>query len=161
MEAYKYINIFYNFSALILLVEILAHDRQGTVYHSVTWWHHHMETFSASLSLCAGNSPVTGEFLTQRPVMRSFDIFFDLRLNKQFSKQLWGWWFEMPSRSLWCHCNELHRDCWWPGSARSQAISSHGINLIFPNYSNLSTNKVDIALWINLYWMKHGFWMRN
>ena len=26
-------------------------------------------------------------------------------LNKWLSKQLWGWWFEMPSRSLWCHCN--------------------------------------------------------
>ena len=35
--------------------------------------------------LCAGNSPVTGEFLAQRPVTRSFDVFFDLRVNKQFS----------------------------------------------------------------------------
>ena len=26
-------------------------------------------------------------------------------LNKQLSKQLWGWWFETPSRSLWRHCN--------------------------------------------------------
>ena len=40
-----------------------------------------METFSALLALCAGNSPVTGEFPPQRPVTRSFDIFFDLRLN--------------------------------------------------------------------------------
>ena len=38
-----------------------------------------METFSALLAICAGNSPVTGEFPTQRPVMRSFDVFFDLR----------------------------------------------------------------------------------
>ena len=30
--------------------------------------------------LC-GNSPVTGEFTSQRPVTPSFDIFFDLRLN--------------------------------------------------------------------------------
>ena len=36
-----------------------------------------METFSALLSLCAGNSLVTGEFPAQRPVMRSFDVFFD------------------------------------------------------------------------------------
>ena len=42
-----------------------------------------METFSALLALCGGNSPVTGKFPSQRPVMRSFDIFFDLRLNKQ------------------------------------------------------------------------------
>ena len=44
-----------------------------------------METFSALLALCAGNSPVTGEFPTQRPVMQSFDVSFDLHLNKQFS----------------------------------------------------------------------------
>ena len=37
-----------------------------------------METFSALLAFCAGNSPVTGEFPTQRPVTRSFDVFFDL-----------------------------------------------------------------------------------
>ena len=41
-----------------------------------------MKTFSALLAFCAGNSPVTGEFPTQRPVTRSFDIFFDLCLNK-------------------------------------------------------------------------------
>ena len=38
-----------------------------------------METFSALLAFCAGNSPGTGEFPTQRPVTRSFDVFFDLR----------------------------------------------------------------------------------
>ena len=36
-----------------------------------------METFSTLLILCAGNSPVTGEFPAQRPVTRSFDVFFD------------------------------------------------------------------------------------
>ena len=41
-----------------------------------------MATFSASLAICAGNSPVTGEF--QRPVTRSFDVFFDLLLNKRW-----------------------------------------------------------------------------
>ena len=43
-----------------------------------------METIAALLAICAGNSPVTGEFPAQRPVMRSFDVFFDLCLNKQF-----------------------------------------------------------------------------
>ena len=61
-----------------------------------------METFSALLALCAGKSPVTGEFTAQRPVTRSFDVFFDPRL----SKQSWGWWLETPSRSLWRHWNE-------------------------------------------------------
>ena len=45
-----------------------------------------METFSALLAFRAGNSPVPGEFPVQRPVTRSFDVFFDLRLNKQLSK---------------------------------------------------------------------------
>ena len=72
-----------------------------------SWWHHQMETFSALLALCAGNSPVTGEYPAQRPVTRSFDIFFDLCLNKRLSKQSWGWWFETPSRSLWRHCNAM------------------------------------------------------
>ena len=42
---------------------------------------------SAFLALCAGNSPVTGDFPAQRPVTRSFDVFFDLRLNERLSKQ--------------------------------------------------------------------------
>ena len=41
-----------------------------------------MGTFSALLALCAGNSPVTGEFPSQRPVTRSFDVFLHLHLNK-------------------------------------------------------------------------------
>ena len=45
-----------------------------------------METFSALLALCAGNSPVSGEFPAQRPVTRSFDVFFDLRPNKRLNK---------------------------------------------------------------------------
>ena len=46
-----------------------------------------METFSALLAICVGNSPVTGEFPAQKSVTRSFDVFFDLRLNKGLSKQ--------------------------------------------------------------------------
>ena len=71
------------------------------------WWRHQMETVSALLALCLGNSSVTGEVPSQRPVTRSFDVFFDLRLNKRWSKQSWGWWFETPSCSLWRHCNAL------------------------------------------------------
>ena len=64
-----------------------------------------METFSALLAICAGNSPVTGEFPTQRPVTRSFDVYFDLRPNEWLSKQSWGWWFETLSSPLWRHRN--------------------------------------------------------
>ena len=49
-----------------------------------------METFSALLDICAGNSPVTGEFLAQMPVTRRFDVFFDLHLNKHLDKQSCG-----------------------------------------------------------------------
>ena len=71
------------------------------------WWRHQMETFSALLAICARNSTVPGEFPAQRPVTRSFDVFFDLRLNKRLSKQSLGWWFETPSLLLWHHCNEI------------------------------------------------------
>ena len=67
------------------------------------WWRHQMEAFSALLAICAGNSPVPGEFPTQRPVTRRFYVFFDLRLNKRLSKQSWGWWFETLSHPLWRH----------------------------------------------------------
>ena len=63
-----------------------------------------MEIFSALLAICMGNSPVPGEFPTQRPVTRSFDVYFDLS-PKRLSKQLWGWWFETQSRPLWRHRN--------------------------------------------------------
>ena len=80
------------------------------IYHRDTpfknsLWRHQMETFSALLAICAGNSPVTGEFPTQRPVTRSFDVYFDLCPNERLSKQSWGWWFETLSRSLWRHRN--------------------------------------------------------
>ena len=68
-----------------------------------SWLRHQMEIFSALLALCAGNSSVTGEFPSQRPVTRSFDVFFDLRLNKRLSKQPRGWWFETLSCQLWRH----------------------------------------------------------
>ena len=54
-----------------------------------------------------------GEFTGHRwifrtkPVTRSFDVFFDLRLNKRLSKQSWNWWFETPLWPLWRHRNEI------------------------------------------------------
>ena len=56
-------------------------------HSNCTCWRHQMETFSALLALCVGNSPVTGEFPWQMPATQSFDIFFDLRLNKRLSKK--------------------------------------------------------------------------
>ena len=73
----------------------------------LSWWRHQMETFSALLAICVGNSPVSGEFPAQSPVTQSFDAFFDLRLNKQLSKRSWGWWFETLPRPLWRHSNGM------------------------------------------------------
>ena len=60
--------------------------------------------FLALLAICAGNSPVPGEFPVQRPVTRRFDV-FDLRLNKRLSKQSCGWWFETLPCPSWRHFN--------------------------------------------------------
>ena len=50
-----------------------------------------------------GEPPLTGGFPSQRPVTRSFDVLFDLRLNKRLSKQSGRRWFETPSYPLWRH----------------------------------------------------------
>ena len=78
------------------------------------WWRHQMETFFALVVFCEGNPPVTFWFPSQRPVSRSFEVFFDLRLNKRFNKQSRRRWFETPSLSLWRHCNS--RGCLDPKS---------------------------------------------
>ena len=45
-----------------------------------------METFSVLLAICAGNSPVPGEFPAQRPVTRSFGVFLIcVRINGQIN----------------------------------------------------------------------------
>ena len=79
-----------------------------------SWSRHPMETFSALPAFCVGSSPVTGEFPSQRPVTRIFDVFFDLRLNQQLCKQWRRRWFETQSCSLWRHCNgtRLLVTCW-------------------------------------------------
>ena len=92
----------------------IVHSKSNVFIVVITWWRHQkMEPFSALLAICAGNSPVPGEFPAQRPVTRSFDVFFDLRLNKRLSKQSWGWWFETLSCPLWRHCHEVLWSCKW------------------------------------------------
>ena len=66
-----------------------------------SWWCHQMETFSALLGLCEGDSLVTGELPSQRPLIRSFDVQLNKRLSKQSRRQS----FETPLHSLWCHCD--------------------------------------------------------
>ena len=102
------------------------------------WWSHQMETFSALLAICAGNSPVPGEFPTQRPVTRSFDVFFDLRLNKRLSKQWRGWWFETQSCPLWRHRNAnsgpdhwCYCPGWWPVTVPAKGLGDYKLYIYF------------------------------
>ena len=110
----------------------------ATETHS-SWWRHQMETFSALLAICAGNSPVPGEFPAQWPVTRSFDVFFDLRPNKRLSKQWWGWWFETLSCPLWRHRNVA-------GAARQQALTEL---MLTPSYVAIWWHWVTISYMIN------------
>ena len=103
----------------------------------VSWWRHQMETFSALLAIW-----VTGEFPTQRPVIRSFDVFFDMRLNKRLSKQSWGFWFETPSRPLWRHCN-LEEHNVLSTSTPPQQIVKNRVSLL----SHLYVSACGLAPW--------------
>ena len=71
------------------------------------WWRHQMETFFALLAFCEGNSTVTVEFPSQRPVTRNFDVSLICASPKRLSKPSRRQWFETSSRSLWLHCNVI------------------------------------------------------
>ena len=119
-----------------------------------------------------------GEIPTQRPLTRSFDVFFEPRLYKRWSMQPWGWWFETPSSSLWRHCNgynwflidlfqlsgrhmklvyfmpiirNQYHGCCKTGVVWSESITHHGINLIFlQEYSGISTRMFNILFVTNI-----------
>ena len=78
-----------------------CHDVFRVVHDDVIEWKH----LPCYWPLCVGKPQVTGEFPSQRPVTRSFDVFFVLCLNKQLSKQSRYRWFWTPLRSLWRRCN--------------------------------------------------------
>ena len=97
-------------------------QRTSNAENGSIWWRHHEIWVDVSpvshdgvikwkhfpcywAAICAGNSPLTGEFPSQRPVTQHFDVLFGLRLNERLSKQWWGWCFEAPSRPLWRHNN--------------------------------------------------------
>ena len=74
-------------------------------------WHLVFMMTSSNGNIVSVTGHLCGEFTGPRwiartkPVTRSFDVFFDLHLNKLLSKQSWGWWFETLSRPLWRHRN--------------------------------------------------------
>ena len=69
---------------------------------------------------------MTGEFPSQRPVTHSFDVFFDLRLNKRLSKHSRRRWFETPLHSLWrhCHARVTHESHYAAYIAHSESLNS-------------------------------------
>ena len=74
------------------------------------WWRHQIETFSALMALCEGNSLVLGEFPTRRPVTQSFDVFFELRLNKRLndtSRRRWRDALILTS----CNGERIYQNC--------------------------------------------------
>ena len=120
-----------------------------------------MKAFSALLAFCAGNSPVTGEFPAQRPVMRNFDVFFDLRPNQQFSKQWIRRWFGTLLRSLWCHCNDspfttsalVHEVAWHrKGDTLLQEPWLKNNELMLPNIQYITLICARFALCCVLLW---------
>ena len=74
-------------------------------YGNSPWYPTHYMMTSSNGNIFRVTGPLCGEFPSQRPVTRSFDVSLICALNKRSSKQSWGWWFETPSRSLWRHCN--------------------------------------------------------
>ena len=122
----RHISRVYRFLQYVFTIDIA--DSGHPITSPRAWWRHEMGTFSALLAICAGNSPVPGEFSAQRPVTRSFDVFFDLRLVKRLSKQSWGWWFETLSCALWRHCN---------GCFFYELKAMYGMSLVFDPCSAL------------------------
>ena len=94
-----------------------------------------------------GNSPVAGEFPTQRPVTRSFDVYFDLRPNKRLSKQSWGWWFGTPSYPLWRHHNEID------STGQQLALLTTAANYLGLDIETININ--NISLYICIYTCIH------
>ena len=126
------------------------------LFLSIAWWRNQMETFSTLLAICAGNSPVTDDFPAQRPVTRSFDVFFDLRLNERLSKQSWGWWFETPSHPLWRHGNDGLRTNKTP-QKHAQCTPIVFVCCLFCTYPSWSLIKIDTwpvkerwGIWANI-----------
>ena len=86
-------------------MKTLGHSKQWCSHYAICMMTSSNGTIFRITGPLCGEFTGSGEFPAQRPVMRSFDVFFDLCLNKRLGKQPWGWWFETPPWSLWRQCN--------------------------------------------------------
>ena len=74
---------------------------RGAIHDDAIKW----KQLSALLAFCERDPPVIGGFPSWRLATRSFDVFFELRLNKRLGKQSKRRWFQTLSCSLWRYCN--------------------------------------------------------
>ena len=117
---------------------------------SFTWWRHHMKTFCALPAFYEGNPPVTDGFPSQRPIMRSGKVFFDLRLNRRLSKQSRRRRLETPLHQLWRHYNVISSiDAWQRMPAAMNRIiidSGISLSLVVPSFCLNNAESWSIAL---------------
>ena len=76
-------------------IHLLRPADQHLQHWNRLWWRHQIEWFSAFPALCEGSAPITGGFPSQRPVKRSFGVFFDLHFNKRLNKPSRHRWFDV------------------------------------------------------------------
>ena len=140
--------------------------------------------FRVTGPLC-GEFTGPGEFPAQWPVTRSFDVFFDLRLNKRLSEQPWGWWFETPGSLwrqrnlctsfefccalLWLDIDKLYRhfflgSLYWHGTTLISAMISNHIPLLqdditcpFPNFNGCNHWSLGIVKYFILDFIMDAF----
>ena len=112
--------------------------------------------FRVTGPLC-GEFTGPGEFPARRPVTRSFNVFFDLCLNKRLTKQPWSWWFETPPWSLWRQCNV---DCFGTFTVN---IYSRLIFITFylMNWGHCANDVTLFVLWFHLQNFKSCFISQN
>ena len=107
--------------------------------------------FRVTGPLC-GKFTGPGEFPTQRPVTRSFDVFFDLRPNKRLSKQWRGWWFETLSRPFWRHRNVsgvITRD---QGKVHAKGEGQRSKVKVTEVTTHLNRFRTVTPVWIHIWW---------
>ena len=101
----------------------------------------HLMMTSSNGNIFRVTGHLCGEFPSQRPVTRSFDVFFDLRLIKRLSKQSWGWWFETPPWSLWRQCNPF---------AILAHCSLNKMTTILYTFSYAHHRKISLCAWVQI-----------
>ena len=120
------------------------------------WWRHQMETFSALLAICAGNSP--RKFPEQRPVTRNFDVSICSRINGRVNDGEAG-----DLRRLLAHYDVTVMVCLISVGA---TVKCRPMWSISPYPSGLLNSEWEIVRlpkcqWSNLEWYRSPDWHRS